>query len=147
MLLLIRISFIICSTGNPVVGIHNAFVVSSGNSAVNYLETSSTSTTNFSRSRSGSSLYAKPLRTSKDVEDIVASQPPAGPLKFIRRNIVPVGVAATAAVALAAFPQASYAAMADLGSIVGGSVENASTLSAQLSDSGFYQSFSLVFLS
>ena len=102
--------------------------------------------TNFSRSRSGSSMYAKPLQN-KDVEDVVASQPPAGPLKFIRRNIVPVGVATTAAVALAAFPQASYAAVAELGSIVGGSIDTASTLSEQLSDSGFYQSFSLVFLS
>ena len=91
-------------------------------------------------------MYAKPLQN-KDVEDIVASQPPAGPLKFIRRNIVPVGVATTAAVAFVAFPQASYAAVAELGSIVGGSIDTASTLSEQLSDSGFCQSFSLVFLS
>jgi len=56
-------------------------------------------------------MYAKPQQSSDDIDTIAAGRP-AGPLKFIRRNLLPVGVAATAAVALAAFPQASYAAVA-----------------------------------
>ena len=92
-------------------------------------------------------MYAKPQQSSDDDVDTIVAARPAGPLKFIRRNLVPVGVAATAAVALAAFPQASYAAVAELGSIVGGSIDTATSFSERLSDSGFYQSFSLVFLS
>merc|ERR1719253_939526 len=77
------------STGSPA-GIHNnafAIYVSSPTSAhvvLNNLETSSSS--NFSRSRSG--IYAKPQQGSDDIDTIAAGRS-AGPLKFIRRNLLP----------------------------------------------------------
>ena len=132
------------STGSPV-GIHNAFVASSP--VIGHVESIGNIHYNFSRSRSNvGSVYARPQRKTTVEEDIGAppqQQQQSGPLQFIRRNVVPVGVAATAALALAAFPPASYAAVDQLGSIE----TAAMTLSEQLSDSGFYQSFSLVFLS
>lgn len=63
-----------------------------------------------------------------------------------KKSLAAIAIASTAALAL---PVASHASplLADLGSMAGGSIDTANTFLEQLSETGFYQAFSLVFLS
>jgi len=63
-----------------------------------------------------------------------------------KKSLAAIAIASTAALAL---PAASHASplLADLGSMAGGSIDTANTFFEQLSETGFYQAFSLVFLS
>ena len=66
------------------------------------------------------------------------------------RNVISVVAPSAAAIAMAAFalPSASNAiTVADISSIAGGASSSASAWMESLTDSGFYQAFSLVFLS
>lgn len=99
-------------------------------------------------------LAAKPLHDERDAIEIVKPEVIAENKKIMRANlrskvgVVVPSAAALAALATFALPAVSNAiTVADISSIAGGASASYSAWLESLTDSGFYQAFSLVFLS
>ena len=108
----------------------------------------------FTRSGSSTPVLAKPFLDGDGKDHVVGNSssrfaPASSLVAWAAKNKRSLSVISIASTAALVFPAVSnaYPLLADIGSIAGGSIDTANTFIEQLSETGFYQAFSLVFLS